>query len=147
MKEAVTRVGYLIKIKLVRIYCANCQEQLNRALDSVAAEVEQEDIAYFQNYSTTMVEASYEVQIKPTKPLIVAGQKHVKRNALFVYTLKYHAKISQDLMLCIAPHIGHHGFKFNQYLDSYEDFCIGVASNEMLSREFEEETLQDHLEL
>eukprot|EP00957_Ditylum_brightwellii_P097186 7401330-Ditylum_brightwellii.AAC.1 len=71
--EAVTRIGHLTKINPVRIYCANCQEQLNKALDIVAAEVEQEDNAYFQNYGTTMVEADYKVQIKLSKPSIVVG--------------------------------------------------------------------------
>eukprot|EP00957_Ditylum_brightwellii_P016477 1238323-Ditylum_brightwellii.AAC.1 len=60
-KETVTRIGYLTKINPVRIYCVNCQEQLNKDLDIVAAEVEQEDDAYFQNYSTTMVEMNYKV--------------------------------------------------------------------------------------
>eukprot|EP00957_Ditylum_brightwellii_P019937 1504686-Ditylum_brightwellii.AAC.1 len=71
--EMVTRIGHLTKINLVQIYNANCKGQLNEALYIVAAEVEQEDDAYFQNYSTTMVEANYEVQIKPSKPLIVVG--------------------------------------------------------------------------
>eukprot|EP00957_Ditylum_brightwellii_P166557 12678434-Ditylum_brightwellii.AAC.1 len=52
MKETVTRIGYLTKINPVRIYCANCQEQLNEALDIVAAKIEQEDNAHFQNYGT-----------------------------------------------------------------------------------------------
>eukprot|EP00957_Ditylum_brightwellii_P094867 7224985-Ditylum_brightwellii.AAC.1 len=48
MKEMVTKIGNLTKINPVRIYHANCQEQLNKALDIVAAEVEQEDNAYFR---------------------------------------------------------------------------------------------------
>eukprot|EP00957_Ditylum_brightwellii_P126432 9637826-Ditylum_brightwellii.AAC.1 len=66
MKETVMRIGHLTKINPVQIYHANCQEQLNEALDITSAEVEQEDNAYFQNYGTTMVEANYKVQIKPS---------------------------------------------------------------------------------
>eukprot|EP00957_Ditylum_brightwellii_P008983 679245-Ditylum_brightwellii.AAC.1 len=49
MKETITKIGHLTKINLVKIYCANCQEQLNKALDIVAVKVEQEDNSYFQN--------------------------------------------------------------------------------------------------
>eukprot|EP00957_Ditylum_brightwellii_P109548 8354730-Ditylum_brightwellii.AAC.1 len=38
-KETVTCVDHLTKVKLVRIYCDYCQDQLNEALDVVAAEV------------------------------------------------------------------------------------------------------------
>eukprot|EP00957_Ditylum_brightwellii_P069305 5261558-Ditylum_brightwellii.AAC.1 len=75
-KETVMRIGYLTKINPVWIYCTNCQEQLNKVLDILVVEVEQEDDAHFQNYGTTMVEANYEVQIKPSKRLIVAGKNH-----------------------------------------------------------------------
>eukprot|EP00957_Ditylum_brightwellii_P211131 15365791-Ditylum_brightwellii.AAC.1 len=147
-KETVIRIGYLTKISLVRIYYANCQEQLNNTLDIVAAEVEQEDDAYFQNNDTTVVEANYKVQIKPSKPFIVAGQNHVKTNALSVYTLRSHARISQDIRLSHALHHYANLLKEqNQYLANYKDFCISGVSNEMLSREFEGQTLQDHLEL
>eukprot|EP00957_Ditylum_brightwellii_P024135 1819844-Ditylum_brightwellii.AAC.1 len=171
-KETVTRIGYLTKINLVRIYCANCQKQLKKALDIVVAEVEQEDGVYFQNYGTTMVEANHEVQIKPSKPSIIARQNHAETNTISVYVLRSHARISQDLMFCVVLDIGHSGFKFilahlpydksihdgkqhyanllkeqNQYLTKYKDFCISGVSNKMLSREFEGETLQDHLEL
>eukprot|EP00957_Ditylum_brightwellii_P057952 4393766-Ditylum_brightwellii.AAC.1 len=119
-----------------------------------------------------MVEANYKVQIKLSKPLIVAGRNHAKTNAISVYTLRSHARILQDLMLHIVPHVGHSGFKFvpanlpydksihdgkqhyanllkeqNQCLVNYKDFHIGGISNEMLSREFKGETLQDHLKL
>eukprot|EP00957_Ditylum_brightwellii_P047368 3598085-Ditylum_brightwellii.AAC.1 len=60
-KETATRIGHLTKINPVWIYHANCPEKLNEALDIVAAEVEQEEDAYFQNYDTTMVEANYKV--------------------------------------------------------------------------------------
>eukprot|EP00957_Ditylum_brightwellii_P097187 7401330-Ditylum_brightwellii.AAC.2 len=92
-------------------------------------------------------------------------------NALSVYALQSHARISQDLMICVAPHLGHSGFKFvpanlpfdksicdgkqhyanllkeqNQYLANYKDFCIGEVSNEMLSSEFDRKTLRDNFE-
>eukprot|EP00957_Ditylum_brightwellii_P199889 15237911-Ditylum_brightwellii.AAC.2 len=111
-KEMVTRIGHLTKINPVQIYRANCQEQLNKVLDIVAAEVEQEDGAYFQNYGTTMVQANYKVQIKPSKPLIIVGHNHFKTNALSINALRSHSKISQDLMLCVALHVGHSEFKF-----------------------------------
>eukprot|EP00957_Ditylum_brightwellii_P188073 14318602-Ditylum_brightwellii.AAC.1 len=72
----ITRIGFLTKINPVRICCANCQEQLHEALDIVGAKLEQEDNAYFQSYGTMMVEAKYKVQIKPSKPLVVAGRNH-----------------------------------------------------------------------
>eukprot|EP00957_Ditylum_brightwellii_P071294 5419443-Ditylum_brightwellii.AAC.1 len=170
----VMRIGHLTKINPVpvQIYCANCQEQLNEALDIVAVEVEQEDDAYFQNYGTTMVEANSKVKIKLSKPSIIIGQNHIKTNALLVYALRSHVRISQDLMFCVVPHVGHSRFKFvpanlpynksihggkqnydnllreqNQYIANYEDFYIGGVSNEMLSREFEGKTLCGHLEL
>eukprot|EP00957_Ditylum_brightwellii_P192108 14623975-Ditylum_brightwellii.AAC.1 len=59
-----------------------------------------------------MVEENYKVQIKPSKPLIVIRQPHVETNALLVYVLRSHARISQDLMLCGTPYVGHSGFKF-----------------------------------
>eukprot|EP00957_Ditylum_brightwellii_P003625 274400-Ditylum_brightwellii.AAC.1 len=89
-----------------------------------------------------------------------------------MHALRSHARISQDLMLCVMLHVRHSGFKFelaklpydksicngkhhyanllkeqNQNLANYKDFCIGGVSNEMLSREFEGKTLCDHLEL
>eukprot|EP00957_Ditylum_brightwellii_P184260 14034680-Ditylum_brightwellii.AAC.1 len=75
-KETVMRIRYLTKINPVRIYDDNSQEQLNKALDIVAAEVEQEDDAYFQNCVTTMVKANYKVQIKLSKPSTIARQNH-----------------------------------------------------------------------
>eukprot|EP00957_Ditylum_brightwellii_P020275 1530397-Ditylum_brightwellii.AAC.1 len=72
-KEMVTRIGYLTKINPVWIYYANYQEQLNKALNIVAAEVKQEDYAYFHNYGATMEEANYKVQTKLPKPLVVVG--------------------------------------------------------------------------
>ena len=70
------------------------------------------------------------------------------------------------------PHLGHSRFKFvqvklpydrsicngkqhcanllkeqNQYFANYKDCCISGVNNEMLSREFDNKTLQDHLEL
>eukprot|EP00957_Ditylum_brightwellii_P201743 15327042-Ditylum_brightwellii.AAC.1 len=153
------RVGFLTKINPMKIYCTNCQEQLNEALDIVATEVEQEDDTYFQNYGIILVEANYKVQIKPSKSLIVARRNHVKTSAISVYVLQSHTRILQDLMLCVALHVGHSGSKFipanlpyeksicdekqhyanllkeqNQYLANYKDFCIGRVSNEMLSR-------------
>eukprot|EP00957_Ditylum_brightwellii_P141278 10764432-Ditylum_brightwellii.AAC.1 len=56
IKERVTRIGRLTKISPVLIYHANCQEQLTKALDIVAAKIEQEDDVCFQNYGTTMVD-------------------------------------------------------------------------------------------
>eukprot|EP00957_Ditylum_brightwellii_P063715 4835351-Ditylum_brightwellii.AAC.1 len=76
------RIGHLTKINLVQIYHDNCQEQLNKVLDIVTAEVIQEGDAYFQKYSTTMVEANYKVQIKVSKPLIVIGLNQVQTSAL-----------------------------------------------------------------
>eukprot|EP00957_Ditylum_brightwellii_P154425 11751409-Ditylum_brightwellii.AAC.1 len=118
-----------------------------------------------------MVKTNYEVQIKPSKPLLVVGQNHVETNTLSMYALRSHA-ISQDLILCATLHVGHSRFKFilanfpydksicngkqhyanllkeqNRYLANYKDFSIGGVSNEMLSREFDGKTLRDHLEL
>eukprot|EP00957_Ditylum_brightwellii_P151120 11507001-Ditylum_brightwellii.AAC.1 len=109
-----------------------------------------------------MVEASYKVQIKPSKPSIVTRRNYVKTNALSVYELRSRARILQDLTLCVTLHVGHSGFKLvptnlpcdksirdgkqhcanllkeqNQYLANYKDFCIGGVSDEMLSRDFE----------
>eukprot|EP00957_Ditylum_brightwellii_P063816 4843019-Ditylum_brightwellii.AAC.1 len=57
-KETVTRIGHLTKINPVQMYRGTCQDQLNEALDIVAAEVEQENNSYFQNYRTTMVKTN-----------------------------------------------------------------------------------------
>eukprot|EP00957_Ditylum_brightwellii_P062513 4744345-Ditylum_brightwellii.AAC.1 len=76
------RIGFLTKINPVMICCANCQEQLNEALDIVVAEVKQEDNTSFQNYGITIVETNYEVQIKPSKPSTVAGRNYVETNTL-----------------------------------------------------------------
>eukprot|EP00957_Ditylum_brightwellii_P130615 9964283-Ditylum_brightwellii.AAC.1 len=103
-KETIMRIGHLTKTNPVQIYHDNCQEQWNNVLDIVVVEVEQEDNAQFHNYGTTMVEANYKVQIKLSKPLIIAGQNHVETNALSMYVLRSHARISQDLMLCVVPH-------------------------------------------
>eukprot|EP00957_Ditylum_brightwellii_P018494 1390523-Ditylum_brightwellii.AAC.1 len=97
-------IGHLTKINLVRIYQANCQEQLNEALDIAAVEVEEENNTYFTNYGTTMVKANFEVQIKPSKLSIVVRQNHIETNALSVYALRSHTRISQELLLCVAPH-------------------------------------------
>eukprot|EP00957_Ditylum_brightwellii_P065201 4945255-Ditylum_brightwellii.AAC.1 len=106
-KEVFMRFGHLTKINSIWIYHANCNEQWNEALDIVGAEVKQEDDAYFQNYGTTIAGANYEVQMKPSKPLIIVRQNHVKTNVLSVYALRSHVRISQDLMLCVTLHVGY----------------------------------------
>eukprot|EP00957_Ditylum_brightwellii_P014900 1124000-Ditylum_brightwellii.AAC.1 len=93
-----------------------------------------------------MVEANYKVQIKPSKPSIVARQNHIKTNTLgfkFVpanlpYDKSIHDRKQHYTSLLKEP---------NQYLANYKDFCISGISNEMISREFDGKTLCDHLEL
>eukprot|EP00957_Ditylum_brightwellii_P117122 8932934-Ditylum_brightwellii.AAC.1 len=72
-KETVTKIGHLNKINPMQIYQVSCQEQLNEALNIVAAEVEQEFDSYFQKYRTTIVEANYKVHIDLSKPSLVVG--------------------------------------------------------------------------
>jgi len=46
------------------------------------------------------------MQIEPSKPSFVVGNHNEKMNALTVYALRLHARMSQELILCIAPHMG-----------------------------------------
>eukprot|EP00957_Ditylum_brightwellii_P049984 3788961-Ditylum_brightwellii.AAC.1 len=58
-KETVTRIGHLTMIHLKRIYCAACQERLNKALATVASELDEENKNYFSDYGTTLELANY----------------------------------------------------------------------------------------
>eukprot|EP00957_Ditylum_brightwellii_P199745 15227245-Ditylum_brightwellii.AAC.1 len=49
-KETVTKIRHITKINPTTIYCAACQEQLNKALTVVASEVDKEDAMHFKNY-------------------------------------------------------------------------------------------------
>eukprot|EP00957_Ditylum_brightwellii_P098226 7484310-Ditylum_brightwellii.AAC.1 len=156
-KETVTKTGHTTKKNPRRIYCAACQEQLNKALAVVALEVDKEDAAYFKNYRTLWEPVNFDVQLKPAKPSIINGPNHVETSALAVYALQSHAHILQELMLRIVPHVDNHGFKFllanisygksfryekqnyaqllkeqNQYLSNYKDFRIGGIDKDML---------------
>eukprot|EP00957_Ditylum_brightwellii_P067382 5115413-Ditylum_brightwellii.AAC.1 len=53
IKEMVTRIKYLTMIHLKQIYCAACQEHLNKALATVALELDKENKDYFSDYGTT----------------------------------------------------------------------------------------------
>eukprot|EP00957_Ditylum_brightwellii_P182926 13934115-Ditylum_brightwellii.AAC.1 len=119
-----------------------------------------------------MVKANFKVQINPSKPSMVVGQVHVKTRTLSVYMLRFNVRITQELMLCVAPHVGHSSFKLvpaslthdksicngkqhyanllkeqNQYLVNYKDFCISGISKEMLSKDFDGKMLREHSEL
>eukprot|EP00957_Ditylum_brightwellii_P092391 7034862-Ditylum_brightwellii.AAC.1 len=81
-----------------------------------------------------MVKVNFEVQIKLSMLSIIAGQTHVETNTLLVYMLRSHARIQQDLMLCVAPHVGHSGFKFVPANVSYNKwqttFCQSAERTE-----------------
>eukprot|EP00957_Ditylum_brightwellii_P157539 11990759-Ditylum_brightwellii.AAC.1 len=143
----------------MRIYCAACQEQLNKALTVVASEVGNEDTIYFKNYGTLWELANFDEQLKPAKPSISIGPNHVETGALAVYALQSRARILQELMLCIAPQVDNHRFiclpanlpcnksmrdgkqnyaqllkEKNQYLSNYEYFRIGSIDEDLLDR-------------
>eukprot|EP00957_Ditylum_brightwellii_P080311 6108294-Ditylum_brightwellii.AAC.1 len=172
MKETVTRIYYLTKVNIVRIYCTHCQDQLNEVLDIMAAEVQTKNPACFTYYGAMVESAIFEVHIKPAEPNIIAGQDNVETEVLAVYLLQSHVRIAQDLMLWVAPYIAHNDIQFipanlphdksiqddkklyaqllkeqNQYLAKYDDFRIGGISDDMLSKEFDGKTLRGHLEL
>eukprot|EP00957_Ditylum_brightwellii_P062210 4721101-Ditylum_brightwellii.AAC.1 len=172
MKETVTKIGHIMKMNPMQFYHAACQEQLNKVLAIVASEVDKEDKTYFKNYGTSWELANFEAQLKHTKPSIIIGPNHVETSALAVYTLQLHAHISLELMLCVAPHVKHHGFKFlpanlpydksirgrrqnyvqllkeqNQYLSNYKDFRIGGIDKDLLEEKIDDSTLREKLEL
>eukprot|EP00957_Ditylum_brightwellii_P029873 2260469-Ditylum_brightwellii.AAC.1 len=70
----------------------------------------------------------------------------METEALIVYLLWSYARIAQDFMLWVAPHVAHNGDQ-NQYLAKYDDFRIGEISDDMLSKEFDGKTLREHLKL
>eukprot|EP00957_Ditylum_brightwellii_P156493 11910342-Ditylum_brightwellii.AAC.1 len=96
----------------------------------------------------------------------------METTALAVYALQSHAHIAHNLMMWVAPHIEHSGFKFlptslpydksiwdgkiqyaqllkeqKQFLGNYEDFHIGGISEGMIDTKFGASTLRDLLEL
>eukprot|EP00957_Ditylum_brightwellii_P078226 5948191-Ditylum_brightwellii.AAC.1 len=171
-KETVTRIRYLMMIHPKQIYCTACQEHLNKALTTVALELDKEIKNYVSDYGDTWELANYNVQLKPTTPSITMGNTKTETTALAVYALRLHACIAQDLMMRVAPHINHSGFKFlpailpydksiwdgkmqyaqllkeqNQFLGNYEDFHIGGISEDIIDTKFGESTLHDLLEL
>eukprot|EP00957_Ditylum_brightwellii_P200782 15305540-Ditylum_brightwellii.AAC.1 len=66
----VTTIGHLTMINPKWIYCAACQKHLNKALATVASKLDEENKNYFSVYGTTWELANYDVQLKPTTPLI-----------------------------------------------------------------------------
>eukprot|EP00957_Ditylum_brightwellii_P001576 123451-Ditylum_brightwellii.AAC.1 len=52
-KETVTRIRYLTMIHPKQIYCAACQEHLNKALATIALKLDEENKNYFSDYGTT----------------------------------------------------------------------------------------------
>eukprot|EP00957_Ditylum_brightwellii_P162373 12364135-Ditylum_brightwellii.AAC.1 len=93
-------------------YCGACQEHLNETLTAVASELDKLNKNYFSDYGTTRELANYDVQLKPTILLITIGNTKMETTALAVYALRLHAHITQDLMMRVAPHVDHSGFKF-----------------------------------
>eukprot|EP00957_Ditylum_brightwellii_P105992 8085642-Ditylum_brightwellii.AAC.1 len=159
-------------INLTCIYRAACQEHLNEALATVESELHKEDPMHFPNYGTTWETADYDVQIKLMTAFITIGEQHIETTALPVYSLQSHSCIAQELMLRVAPHVSHHGFKFlpanlpydksvhngklhyatllkeqNQYLLKYEDFRVGGITEEILDTKFNGVILREKLEL
>eukprot|EP00957_Ditylum_brightwellii_P116570 8891801-Ditylum_brightwellii.AAC.1 len=162
----VTRIGNLTMIHPKWIYCAACQEHLNKAHATVALELDEENKYSFSDYGTTWELANYNVQLKPNMPPITIGNMKTETTVLAVYVLRLHAHIAQDLMMRVAPHVDHSGFKFllsslpydksiwdgklqyaqllkeqNQFLVNYKDFHIGGISEDMIDTKFGESTL------
>eukprot|EP00957_Ditylum_brightwellii_P135926 10367370-Ditylum_brightwellii.AAC.1 len=171
-KETVTKIGHLTKINLTKMYRAAYQENLNSALSVVTSELNKKDTEYFAGYGTTRGMANYSVHLKPAKPNITIGNETVTTEALAVYSLLLHLRISQDLILRLAPHKNNHGFKSvpanllydnsicdgrrhyaqileeqNQYLSKYSAFRVGGISEELLDMELDGQILRDKLEL
>eukprot|EP00957_Ditylum_brightwellii_P207387 15352769-Ditylum_brightwellii.AAC.1 len=78
----------------------------------VAFELHKEDPTYFPNYGTTWETADYNVQIKSTTAFITIGEQCIEMKVLAIYSLRSHSCIAQELMLRVALHVSHHGFKF-----------------------------------
>jgi hypothetical protein len=171
-KEMVTKTVHLTKINQTKIYRVACQEILNDALSVVTSELNKEDVEYFAGYETTWDMANYLVQLKPAKPNITIGNETITTEALAVYSLWLHLRISQDLILCLAQHKNDHSFKFvltnlpydksicegrhhyaqllkkqNQYLSKYDNFKVGNISKDLVDMELGGQTLRDKLEL
>eukprot|EP00957_Ditylum_brightwellii_P033032 2504476-Ditylum_brightwellii.AAC.1 len=83
----VTRIGYLMMIHPKQIYCAAYQEHLNKALATVASELDEEIKNYFTDYGTTWDLDNYNIQLKPNTPLITIGNTKMETTALAVYAL------------------------------------------------------------
>eukprot|EP00957_Ditylum_brightwellii_P132134 10073684-Ditylum_brightwellii.AAC.1 len=96
----------------------------------------------------------------------------METTVLVLYALRLHARIAQDLMMQVAPHVGHSGFKFlpaslpydksiqdgkvqyarllkeqNQLLGNYKDSQIGGISEDLIGTKFGDNTLRNLLEL
>jgi hypothetical protein len=69
------------------------------ALDIIAEEIHEAREEYFSNYITIYNKAQYKVQIKIHKPIIVISKTKVATQALVIYTLCSHVRMSQYLML------------------------------------------------
>eukprot|EP00957_Ditylum_brightwellii_P176552 13446018-Ditylum_brightwellii.AAC.1 len=126
----VTRIEYLTMIHPKRIYCASCQEHLNKALATVALELDEENKNYFSDYGIMWELANYNVQLKPTTPLITISNKKTEMTALAVYAHQAHLLKEQ-----------------NQFLGNYKDFRISRISEDMIDTKFGESTSRDLLEL
>eukprot|EP00957_Ditylum_brightwellii_P018217 1372639-Ditylum_brightwellii.AAC.1 len=90
-----------------QIYQAACQEHLDKTLATVALELNKENKNYFADYGTTWELANYGIQLKPTMPSITIGNTKTETTMLAVYTLQLHARIAQDLMMWVVPHVNH----------------------------------------
>eukprot|EP00957_Ditylum_brightwellii_P013071 987204-Ditylum_brightwellii.AAC.1 len=111
-KETVTKIGHLMMIHPKWIYWAACQEHLNEALATVASELDNEGKTYFLDCGTAWQLANYDAQLKLATPTITIDQTKMETTALAVYALCSHARIAQDLMMRVAPHVNQHGFNF-----------------------------------
>eukprot|EP00957_Ditylum_brightwellii_P021052 1586391-Ditylum_brightwellii.AAC.1 len=94
MEEMATRIGYLMIIHPKRIYCAACQEHLNKALARVTSELDEENKDYFSDYGTMWELANYNVQLKLNTPSNTIGNTKTETTALAVYALQLHAHIA-----------------------------------------------------
>eukprot|EP00957_Ditylum_brightwellii_P206742 15349776-Ditylum_brightwellii.AAC.1 len=116
--------------------------------------------------------ANFKAQNKSEKLSIVVRANNIETEAEAVYVLRSNARILQDLMCQVAPHVTNHDFNCipinllynklirhgkknyenvlkeqNKYLTNYEGFRISGLSESMLSTEIKRKILQEHLEL
>eukprot|EP00957_Ditylum_brightwellii_P096739 7367614-Ditylum_brightwellii.AAC.1 len=114
-------------------------------------------IAKNNSIRATINTAKFNVQLKRGKPSITLSNSDIESKVLTVYALPSHARILQDFMIKVTPHVEHYGFTFipanlpynksvyndrihyenllkeqNLYILKHNNFCIVGVSKELM---------------